>query len=160
MIKIGVSACLLGKNVRYDGGNKYIDLKQYFAADKYQLIALCPEVEMGMSIPRAPIQIVKGRSGIKLLQVDDHNIDYSKQMQQWFFKNSDSLNCYAGFILKSKSPSCGHRTTPHYTTQHLFEKQNGYFVDLLKSTNNKIHIIDETQLKYPKLLACFIQSLS
>jgi uncharacterized protein YbbK (DUF523 family) len=160
MIKIGVSACLLGKNVRYDGGNKYINLAQYFNVGKYQFMALCPEVEMGMTIPRPAIQIIKDQTNIRLVQVDNREIDYSQQMHQWFLENLDSLKCYAGFILKSKSPSCGQQTTPHYSNQGLFERQDGFFVNLLKSIQNDINIIDENQLMQPDLVDNFIQSLS
>ena len=104
MIKIGVSACLLGRNVRYDGKNKEIELIEYFNPNIYQLTGICPEVEMGLSIPRPPIEIINHGS-INLVQVDDHTIDLTNQMKTWFQTNYQYISQFSGFILKSNSPS-------------------------------------------------------
>jgi len=158
MIRIGVSACLMGKNVRYDGNNKFIELSEFFNANHYKLVAICPEVEMGMPIPRPPIHIINNNQ-IKLLQVNDHNIDYTKGMKSWFIDNYDKFNQYKGFILKSKSPSCGHQTTPHFQTNEFF-LADGLFVSLLKKQNPNIALIDEKQICNSLTLTNFIQNIA
>lgn len=157
MIKIAVSGCLLGNNVRYDGGNKYTDLNKYFDPKVFDLISICPEVEMGMSIPRLPIQIIHGNP-IKLVQVDNHQLDFTNQMETWFNQNLERLNQYAGFILKSKSPSCGHQTTPHFQPNNTFQISDGLFVTLLKKHNPDLQIIDEMQLKNQITLSNFLKN--
>ncbi len=159
MIKIGVSACLLGQNVRYDGTNKHVDLGKYFDPNIYQLIPICPEVEMGMSIPRAPIQIINN-DGIKLVQVDNQNIDYTQQMETWFQVQKERFLELSGFILKSKSPSCGNQTTPHLQLPDTFIFNDGMFVQLLKKQNSYTALIDESQINEKPQLIKFIKQIS
>jgi uncharacterized protein YbbK (DUF523 family) len=145
MIKIGVSACLLGQKVRYDGNHKYTDLQRYFTPDRFQLMAICPEVEMGLPIPRPPIQIIN-HTHIKLVQADKHKIDFSQQMQQWFTDNKSRFLEYSGYILKSKSPSCGNKTTPHYHKGEITKLSDGMFVHFFKLLNPNLAFIDELEL--------------
>ena len=159
MIKIAVSACLLGKNVRYDGRHKYIDLNKYFASEKYQLSGICPEVEMGMSIPRKPIQIIKSQNQIHLVQVENQNINHTLVMEHWFKKSLNHLSQFHGFILKSKSPSCGNQTTVHYSNDNNQYISDGYFVCLLKQHFNNPLIIDEIDLINLNLLSQFKKRL-
>ncbi len=159
MIKVAVSACLLGENVRYDGGNKYIDLVTYFNPDIYQLAGICPEVAMGLSIPRAPVQVVNTDNQIKLVQVNNPKLDYTSQMERWFTQNLGEFNQYAGFILKSKSPSCGNQTTANFQFQQDFLLADGLFVHLLKQYRPDIAIIDELQVHDSLCLAEFKGSM-
>ena len=159
MIRIAVSACLLGKNVRYDGGNKNIELSKHFNSETYQLCGICPEVEMGMSIPRKPIQILKSQNQINLVQVDNPNINHTHGMIQWFKNNLNHLSQYQGFILKSKSPSCGNQTTVHFSSNKNQNLSDGYFVYLLKEHFNNPLIIDEIGLNNPIFLSKFKKSL-
>lgn len=145
MIKLGVSACLMGQKVRYDGKDKHIDLDKHFDPCIYQLIPICPEVEMGLPIPRSPIQIINNGS-IKLVQVDNNDIDYTQQMQTWFLDNTEKLSQFSGFILKSKSPSCGNGTTPVHDKSKATSLSDGLFVRLLKKQFPNVIIIDEKQL--------------
>ncbi len=158
-IKIGVSACLLGQNVRYDGKNKYADLDKYFDPKVYQLIPICPEVEMGMSIPRPPIQIRIIDGDTRLVQVDDHKLDYTNQLTRWFEENKSRFEQFQGFILKSKSPSCGYQTTPHFNSDESFELKDGLFVQQLK-LNNRLPLINEVQMQHKELFLKFIQQIS
>jgi len=144
--KIAVSACLLGQNVRYDGKNKAIDLSKLLNPDEFELIAICAEVEMGLLIPREPMERREIRGEIRLVQVNDHSISYNKQFKQWFENNKQRFMGYSGFILKSKSPSCGSKTTPHFSGDN-FELSDGLFVQQLRGINPNIVLIDEIQLK-------------
>lgn len=107
-IRLGASACLLGEQVRFDGGhkqNKFMlhDLKPYV-----EWVSVCPEVEMGMSIPRETIRLVG--------EIDDPELigpksgtNYTSGMKSW---SSERLSFLAnqqlhGFVLKKDSPSCG-----------------------------------------------------
>ena len=159
MIKIAVSACLLGKKVRYDGGHKFINLTDYFKPQTYQLIAICPEVEMGMPVPREPIQIINIDNHISLTQVKNNRIDHSEQMKHWFHNNNHNFKKYAGYILKSKSPSCGNQSTPHFKESQELFLADGFFVHLLKSHYPNVAIIDETSLANKKHLSEFTNKL-
>lgn len=157
-IKIAVSACLLGQNVRFDGGNKYIDLNTHLNADKYDLQPICPEVSMGLTIPRSPIQ-VNNDNGIQLIQVNQPENDLTQQMQTWFDNSLEHFKQYSGFILKSKSPSCGYQTTPLFRNNKQISIGDGLFVYLLRKNFKHVAIIDEIDLISPNKLAAFIHSI-
>jgi len=154
-IKIAVSACLLGQNVRYDGGNKFIDLSTFLNPSTYELKALCPEVEMGLATPRQPIHIIQ-KNGLQLMQVNPPHNNLTQQMEKWFHHNKKQLTLYAGFVLKSKSPSCGHQTTLHYKENNKPIFSDGIFVYLLKKLHPTVVIIDEIDILQTDKCAKFL----
>lgn len=159
MIKLGISACLLGQNVRYDGKNKFINLGQYFDPAIYELTPICPEVEMGMSIPRPSIQMRIIDGDTRLVQVNNHQLDFTDQLNGWFEENQQRFEQFQGFILKSKSPSCGNQTTPHFDKVHEFVLKDGLFVSQIKSLPIIHTFIDENDLNNPTKLDVFKKSL-
>ncbi len=158
-IKIGVSACLLGQKVRYDGKDKFANLEKHFDPKLYQLVPICPEVEMGMSIPRPSIQMRIIDRDTRLVQVDDHELDFTNQFNSWFKDNKSRFEQLQGFVLKSKSPSCGYQTTPHFKADESFTLKDGLFVANLKLSNDSA-IINETQIQQKELFLKFIQQIS
>lgn len=101
-MKIIVSACLLGRNCKYNGGNNYDPKVAEFLEDK-EIIPVCPEVLAGLGVPRTPIEIVDGvlrdRDGNS---VDDALRDAVGQILEQVQK--EEIQCA---ILKSRSPTCG-----------------------------------------------------
>ncbi len=159
-VKIGVSACLLGQKVRYDGKDKFANLEKHFDPKIYQLIPICPEVEMGMSIPRPSIQMRIIDGDTRLVQVDNHKLDFTEQLNNWFEENKQRFEQFKGFILKSKSPSCGNQTTPHFNSDESFELKDGLFVHQLKLNNNSTTLINETQIEQKEYFLKFIHQIS
>ena len=80
-------------------------------------------------------------------------------MQNWFDENIEFFKKFSGFILKSKSPSCGNQTTPHFQTDGKSNIGDGYFVYLLKKINPQIAIIDEKNLLQTETLNKFKRNL-
>ncbi len=108
MIHIGVSSCLLGNKVRYDGGHKhdrYItgQLGQYF-----KFIPVCPEVECGLSIPREAMRLIGDPEAPRLV-TNKTGVDHTDRMNEWAENKVNQLaqEDLCGFIFKSKSPSSG-----------------------------------------------------
>jgi uncharacterized protein YbbK (DUF523 family) len=104
--RVGISPCLLGKKVRYDGGhrrNSYITdtLGKYFA-----WIPVCPEVEYGLGIPREPMHLVGDPEKPRLVVIST-GIDHTEGMLKWVEKKLAELEKedLCGFIFKSRSPS-------------------------------------------------------
>lgn len=108
-IKIGVSSCLLGNQVRYDGGHK----RDAFVVDELgqwcQLVAVCPELEVGMGVPRPPLHL----EGDRML-VTQSGEDVTDRMRAWSEKRVKELARLRldGYIFKKGSPSCGMVTSP------------------------------------------------
>lgn len=100
--KVLVSACLLGRNCKYSGGNNYCAKVAEFVKDR-DVIEVCPEVQAGMGIPRTPIEIVDG----VLMDRDGNNVDarlraaVAETMESI---RNEEIDCA---ILQSRSPTCG-----------------------------------------------------
>jgi len=107
-IKLGVSACLLGEEVRYNGEHKLDRYLRDTLGKLVEYIPVCPEVECGMTIPREPLQLEGDIKNPRLLTIDTHK-DYTKQMKSWGEIRLAELEKenLCGYIFKSGSPSCG-----------------------------------------------------
>jgi uncharacterized protein YbbK (DUF523 family) len=106
-LRLGVSSCLLGENVRYDGGHR----RSRFLADDLhpyvEWVGVCPEVELGLEVPRGPIQLLRKPGGRYELWTRDTRQDLTARMQGWADQRLGKLPELDGFVLKHRSPSCG-----------------------------------------------------
>jgi uncharacterized protein YbgA (DUF1722 family)/uncharacterized protein YbbK (DUF523 family) len=106
--KIGISSCLLGNQVRYDGGHQH----DRFLTDTFgkfvQWVPVCPEVELGLPVPRPSMRLEGSPTNPRLI-VNKTRQDLTKPMQTWAKKRVKQLEAEGlmGFIFKSKSPSSG-----------------------------------------------------
>src|ERR1700690_996058 len=115
MIKLGISSCLLGEKVRYDGGHKFDQHLKKILGRHVELVPVCPEVEMGLTVPREPMKLVGNVASSRLLTTSS-GIDHTDRMIQWANKKLRALSSMdlRGFIFKSKSPSCGMKSVEVY----------------------------------------------
>ncbi len=106
-ILIGVSACLLGEQVRYDGGHKRNVFLLEELARHVRFVPVCPEVGIGLGVPREPIRLVR-REGEERL-VGESGADHTHAMRAWAAATATDLRerDLSGFVLKKGSPSCG-----------------------------------------------------
>ena len=106
-IKIGISSCLLGNKVRYDGGHKLSTFCTQTLSDFFEFVPVCPEVGIGLAIPRPAIHLVGRLLAPQAVLSSDHSINYTDHLvaygQQVVEENSD----LSGYIFMEKSPSCG-----------------------------------------------------
>jgi len=107
-IRIGVSSCLLGAEVRYDGGHKLDHRISEVLGEFFEWVPVCPEVEIGLGVPRPPIRLVKGRTAPRLVEPESGE-DLTERMESFARERIAGLQEAGldGFILKSRSPSCG-----------------------------------------------------
>lgn len=106
-IRIGISSCLVGQEVRYDGGHKrdaYINgtLSQYF-----EFVPVCPEVAIGLGVPRPPIRLVQVEQAVRVLGVDDPSCDVTTPLTDYGREMAAGLADISGYLFKRASPSCG-----------------------------------------------------
>ena len=107
-LRLGVSACLLGQKVRFDGGharNRFVD---DVLGTWIEWVPVCPEVEMGMSIPRPTIRLVEDEKGLRLVAPKTGE-DFTAGMAEYAKRRVDELDAEGldGYVLKKSSPSCG-----------------------------------------------------
>ena len=105
--RLVVSACLLGQAVRYDGGHRQQAFCTGLLAVYADLIPLCPELAIGLGVPRPPIQLVGDPARPRLLGVADPGRDLTDAMAALALEWARHQGDYAGLILKQGSPSCG-----------------------------------------------------
>ncbi|MCE1225715.1 MAG: DUF523 and DUF1722 domain-containing protein [Geobacteraceae bacterium] len=105
---LGISSCLLGEKVRYDGGHKQHHYITDQLSDYFRFIPVCPEVESGLPIPREAMHLSGDPSTSSLITVKTGH-DLTEQMQDWCQRRVKELEQLQlrGFILKKNSPSCG-----------------------------------------------------
>ena len=157
---VGVSQCLLGDAVRYDGQSKANVIVLEKLNDIFKLVPVCPEVEAGLGVPRPPVQFTGSVKNPKLTGRDDHSIDITNIMQQYCDKKPAELKLLSGFIFKSRSPSCGLNSTPVYIDGHcVTETGRGIFAKELCKIYPNLPVIEDTELETENQLGNFIQAV-
>ena len=111
---VAVSSCLLGEKVRYDGTDKYCASLSELAG-QIRLVAVCPEVEIGLGIPRQPIQLVAADGEIRVRGVEDRTLDVTDRLLICAEEVVNRLAVISGYIFKSGSPSCGIKNAMVYS---------------------------------------------
>lgn len=107
-IKVGISACVLGAKVRYDGGHKASAFCLEQLAPQVEYVAICPEMAIGMSAPRPAIRLqLDTDNNVRLLQSNNSAIDHTAAMLDFAAKKLPQLSDLCGYIVCAKSPSCG-----------------------------------------------------
>ncbi len=156
-IPVGISSCLLGDEVRYDGGHKrdsYIErtLGRYFEFHRF-----CPEVASGMGIPRPPVQLRETEHGIRCVGVKDHNLDVTEQLLNCCRRQDAWLSALSGYILKKDSPSCGMERVRVYRDDYPNRNGTGLFAQHIKSCFPLLPLEEEGRLGDPGLRENFVQ---
>jgi len=156
-IVLGVSACLLGEKTRYDGDHKRHDIVVNQLAKRYELLPVCPEVIAGLGVPRPPVQLVDTGGHIKALGVDDTSLDVTRLLACERMGLNVALARVSGFVLKSRSPSCGYGSTPiHSERCEPVGIGDGLFVRFLIQRQPLLPMIEEWQLNDVKRYEAFI----
>ncbi len=157
---VGVSRCLLGDAVRYDGKSKANQIVLEELSQCFKLIPVCPEVEAGLSIPRPPVQLTGSIENPKLTGRDDPSIDVTTLMQDYCNTKPAELKYLKGFIFKSHSPSCGLNSTPVFKNgECITETGRGIFAKKLCEAYPDLAVIEDNKLTDEKLLNEFIRSI-
>ncbi len=111
-ICVGVSSCLMGEEVRFDGGHKQDRFIRNTLSEHFRLVPVCPEVAIGLGTPRQPIHLMERGRGeakeIRVVGVKDASLDVTEALNDYADRMADRLGGrISGYLLKNKSPSCG-----------------------------------------------------
>jgi uncharacterized protein YbbK (DUF523 family) len=158
-IKIGVSSCLLGNNVRYDGGHRHDHYISDTLGRYFEWLPVCPEVECGLGIPREAMRLVGNPENPRLVTIHT-GADHTDRMYTWVEKKLKELekeNLF-GFIFKSKSPSSGIGGVEIYTPSGIPGHSGaGIFGGAFIKHFAHLPVIDEDGLHDPLLRENFIK---
>ena len=106
-IRVGVSACLLGAKVRFDGGHKRDNFVAKVLSEYFDLVSYCPEVAAGLGTPRPTIRLVGDIESPRVVGVKDASLDVTQQLRDYSRSACSDMDDLCGFIVKRGSPSCG-----------------------------------------------------
>ncbi len=158
-IKIGVSACLLGENVRYDGGHQWDRYLTQTLGRYFEWVPVCPEVEYGLPVPREPMRLVGDPVAPRLVTTRS-GIDHTAGMKAWAEEKLLSLakESLCGFIFKSKSPSSGMTAVKVYGDAGIPSRQGiGIFAAAFMARFPLMPVEDDGRLHDPILRENFIE---
>ncbi|MHB8667604.1 MAG: YbgA family protein [Burkholderiales bacterium] len=106
-IRLGISSCLLGEKVRFDGNHKHDSFLTGTLGQFFEWVPVCPEVAIGLGIPRPPIRLTGSPAAPRAVGVKDPDMDVTDRLADYGRRQARKLDDICGYIFKSKSPSCG-----------------------------------------------------
>lgn len=158
---VGISSCLLGNQVRYDGGHKLDRFLRDRLGSFVDFVPVCPEVECGLTIPREAMRLVDVEGEVRLLTQKTKK-DITPQMWAWAEKRIAELKelPLCGFIFKSKSPSSGMKGVKVYTEKGGVTKNGvGVFAKAFMEAFPLLPVEDEGRLNDDGIRENFIESI-
>jgi uncharacterized protein YbbK (DUF523 family)/uncharacterized protein YbgA (DUF1722 family) len=158
-IRIGVSSCLLGEEVRYDGGHQRDDYVVGVLGRACTLVPVCPELEVGLGVPREPIRLVGEAATPRLLGVTS-GTDHTEAMRDFARRRIAALRRQglSGYVLKRGSPSCGLARVKRYAAADAAPTRDGtgLFARALTKALPRLPVEEEGRLTDAALRDSFI----
>ena len=158
-IRVGISACLLGQPVRYDGGHKADPFIIETLGRYFSWVPVCPEMEIGLGTPREPMRLEGDAAATRLVAtVSGH--DHTTAMQRFATQRVPQLAALGlhGYILKKNSPSCGMTGVRVYGSSGRARRRGrGLFAQALMTRLTLLPVEEEGRLQDPGLRAHFVE---
>lgn len=158
-IRIGISSCLLGQEVRFDGGHKrdtFITgtLSRYFA-----FVPVCPELAIGLGVPREPIQLVGTAGDIRVVGTRNPELDVTERLRAYGRAMAARLGDLCGYIFKARSPSCGMERVKLRPAHGGMPSQRGVgqYADAFMTAAPLLPVEEEGRLNDPVLRENFLE---
>jgi len=158
-INIGISSCLLGNKVRYDGSHKLDIIIKDILSEHFRFIPVCPEAEIGMGIPREKVNLIGSIEKPRMIG-EDSGIDWTTKMKRFSAQKFEYLNeqKIRGYVSKKGSPSCGvYRVKLFNEKGNELRKARGLYAEYLIRKFPVMPIEEETGFNNPKLRDSFIK---
>jgi len=160
-IRVGVSSCLLGEQVRYDGGHKRDRFVTDVLGEFVEWVPVCPELEAGLGLPRPAMRLVREGDDerVRMVEIKSRR-DHTATMQSFAAKRVRALRALdlCGYVLKRDSPSCGMERVKIYLEKGSPEKKGvGLFAKALLEALPELPVEEEGRLNDPALRENFIE---
>ena len=157
-IRVGVSACLLGQEVRYDGGHKRDSYVTGTLARYFSFVPVCPELDIGLGVPRETLRLVRDGTELRMV-APGSGVDHTTRMRDYARRRVRQLEelGLSGYILKKNSPSCGMTRVRTYTTAGMpAPSDRGLYADALMTSMPLLPVEEEGRLNDPRLRENFV----
>ncbi len=160
-IRVGVSSCLLGQQVRYDGGHKRSDFVADILGARVTFVPVCPEVELGLGTPRPTLRLIRRGDDVRMVMADGR--DYTESMRSFAKRRVERLmdDDLAGYVLKKDSPSCGLTRVKVYEETGIPSKSGrGLYAEALLERWPHLPVEEEGRLQDESLRENFLERVS
>lgn len=156
-IRLGISSCLLGQKVRYDGNHKHDRFITGTLGKYFEFVPVCPEVAIGLGVPRPPIRLVGDRSAPRAVGVADPTRDVTRKLAEYGVRMARTFDDISGYILKSRSPSCGVERVKIYGGRGRVRNGRGVYAAAFLAQQPLLPVEEEGRLDDPELRNNFIE---
>ena len=157
MISVGVSACLLGEEVRFNGGHKRNAFITGLLSEYFDFVSFCPEVSIGLGVPRKTLRLEKVENKIVCVETKDTGKVFTDELQKCA---NDQYNWHkelSGYILKRSSPTCGMEKVKVFTNGHPANTGVGIYAERLMENFPNMPVEEEGRLENAVIRENFIQ---
>ena len=157
-IMVGISSCLLGQKVRFDGNHKYKKFINDELGKLFEFVPICPEVAIGMGVPRRPIRLANDANNPRALGVNDASLDFTNQLVTYAKHKATELDCLSGYIFKKGSPSCGMERVKVFRGKDIISTNGiGLYAKEIMKSNPLLPVEEEGRLMDKGLKGNFVQ---
>ncbi len=156
-IRLGISSCLLGQKVRYDGGHKRDRFIVGSLARHFEFVPVCPEVGIGLGVPRPPIRLVGNPEAPRAVGVENPRLDVTKKLAAYGRAQARRLDHLDGYLFKSRSPSCGAGSTPVFTARGRVTRGRGIYANAFLAAQPWLPVEEEDRLDEPRRRDNFLE---
>ncbi len=157
-IQVGISSCLLGQEVRFDGGHKHNSYVTGTLSKYFDFVPVCPEAAVGLGIPREPIRLVQRGDEIRTQGVRSKELDPTDDLATFAHRTVRQLDDISGYILKNNSPSCGMERVKVYSEKGIPQRTGvGIYAGVLLQSLPLLPVEEEGRLGDPVLRENFIE---
>ena len=156
-IRVGISSCLLGNEVRYDGRHKRDAYVVGTLSEYFDFVPVCPEEAIGLGTPREPIRLVQKSDGVHVVGVKTVTRDVTEALRAYGEKMARQMTDISGYILKRASPSCGMERVKVYTEAGMpVTTASGKYAEVFMREQPLLPMEEEGRLGDPVLRENFI----
>ena len=157
--QLGVSSCLLGQAVRYDGTDKQNAFITEQLAPHVELLGFCPEMAIGLGAPRETLALVGSLDQARAIGTQTQGHDVSEKLVGYAQSLKDILSSLCGYIVKTRSPSCGWQQVNVYAqlNQAPVGQGRGLYIAEIHRLHPTLPVIDEEQLQNTELRHLFFE---
>ncbi|MBT5483111.1 MAG: DUF1722 domain-containing protein [Gammaproteobacteria bacterium] len=157
-IQVGISSCLLGDEVRYNGGHKHSALCTRDLSEYFDFVSVCPEVSIGLGVPRKPIRLVGDPSDPDIVGVANPEHNVTQPMKEFAREKVKELGDLSGYIFIKGSPSCGLFRVKVYNESGFPQQEmgRGVYAKVVTDTYPLLPVEEAGRLMDPVLRENFI----
>ncbi|AXY02755.1 DUF523 and DUF1722 domain-containing protein [Vibrio alfacsensis] len=157
-IKVGISSCVMGQRVRFDSGHKISNFVTKELDGYFSFVPVCPEVGVGMTVPRPTIRLVSNEERIALVETKNPENDHTDKMLTYSENKVNELQReqLCGYIVCAKSPTCGMERVKVYSKNNAAKEGVGLYTKTLMENMPWLPVEEDGRLNDPVLKENFI----